>query len=332
MNNTHDVSVDEVYKLYNKTTGKILGVFALTFKTTTSPNEYSHKDPVEAELTVFIDCHWRSDFSIESDSGSFLASYRNLKISGFEPRASISTHRTYETGGIELYPERIRGQRVGGLIMSKIITWLKNYPLDTDVTGIHFAPSGNAEGVKRFYRNIGMPINGDMTTIGDLKLSSSWEKNIKATSILGLQREIDEVSAKIIRAKHQLESFEPLKKKMSEIECSIKLCIALKSYHIEPKILPEIENNNSVYSYCSESDFKVLAASYLSKAIELEELQDNIERDLNRISEFNKNKSPEKRWKNLAYTAKILANVHMESLVILFFIFFIILIFYHWVS
>jgi len=332
LNNTHNVSVDEVYKLYNKTTGKILGVFALTFKSDISTNQYSHKDQLEAEFTVFLDCIWRSDFSINNDRVSFLASYRNLPISGFEPRASISTHKTYETGGIELYPERIRGQRVGSLVMSKIITWLKTYPLNTDVTGIHFAPSGNPEGVKRFYQNIGMPINGDMTTIGNLKLSSSWKKNIQTTSTLGLQCEIDELSAKIKQAKHQLEIFKPLKQKMSDIEFSYNLYTAFKSYHFEPKILPDIECNNFHYATGAESDVKEVATSYLEKTIELEELQEKIQRDLSRISEFNKNKSHEYRWKNLASAAKSLAFIHREFLFKVFLFLLIILILYNWIS
>lgn len=336
MNSNRNALPEEIYKLYDRKTGNFIGIFSLHISTSISDNldGYSNDHDLNAELTIKINCIIKDQcYSGFNDAISvFHSSYRNLKSAGIESRASISTHRTFDTGGIELYPENIRGHRVGGLVMSKIITWLKTFPLDSTVTGIHFAPSGNKAAVRRFYESIGMPINGDSTTIGKLTVNSSWEQNIKHTSSLILKNEIDELSAEITHGKRQLELLEPLKKKILDIELSFSFLVAFKSYHIEPNLLSDFENDSIFYSKNIEMTFEELAKTHICKASELEKIQYKIKNILILVSEFNMNNSPKHRWKNLVSTAKRSAFIHREFLCKVFFILILLLFFYSWIK
>lgn len=132
----------------------------------------------EVNGMIRIDIHFIDRLS--SSSPQFNQFYGSFTSNSSAPaRASISKSSADSSfGGIYLQPETLCGNRIGGLVMYKIVKWLKQFDGSTLVNKINYQPSPDiAHIVEAFYDKFHIPLKGE-TTIKNLVLNDSWGKNI----------------------------------------------------------------------------------------------------------------------------------------------------------
>lgn len=150
-----------------------LGIIHFYESSVIEENEYS----VKAILS--IDVKFTSITGDQYNSNFFHASYVARKLNNIitESQASISSSNPHAKGAIFVDPERIRGNRVGSLVMSHIVKWLRQFDGETVIKEIEFSPD-NYDIAKKFYTNFGIPICGNNIKIKDLIDKENWKKNI----------------------------------------------------------------------------------------------------------------------------------------------------------
>lgn len=306
-----------LYELFDKDKGGLLGIFELN-----SLNEGvsdSDSGNIEVKLTINLKFTYLDHLQIKSRDNQFHACYINNSVFG-DPRASLSSHSPFSIGAIELAPKRINGQRVGGMVIYQVIRWLKTFPEDTQVNPIKFLPDGNPNIAKRFYANIGVPINGDPFTIGDLKLHPSWTNNIKVTDLDTLQNKLNDLSIELVKLETQSANLKNQIHLLSEIQFTANLFIALKTYHIEPNLT--VTDIDQLYIYQPQNQSKEDVINlYLTKQQEVQISKDNVQRYIQIISEFNEYKQAKNRWRNLIDAMKFFFKIYQNQTIITVLIF-----------
>src|SRR5690606_2200576 len=100
----------EIYKLFNKKSGNLLGLFTISHEVVGESFEFQGTQNTRAELTLNLKFIPFDDLNNHPYFSYFHASYLNNSYINKNARASISSHNPYSTGGIELNPPNIRGQ------------------------------------------------------------------------------------------------------------------------------------------------------------------------------------------------------------------------------
>ncbi len=310
----------ELYELFDKKTSKLLGICHLDFKVEGKENLEKH-----LKLTINLKFTYYEDFRIQTAFSSFLASYIHTHNLG--PRASISTHNPFEIGGIEIKPSNIAGQRVGGLIFNKIITWLKSFPHATQVNPINYKPTGDHRISKTFYKNFGVPINGGAFTIADLEFHDTWVQNIKQTNLSTLLHKLSLLKIESIELEEKCENLKKQIHRTADIQHTTNLFVAYKSYHVQPNLTVQKhrETPNLKHSELSEEQ---IIGSYLKTQTEVSEKQETLNGYIQILEEFNEYKRPENKWRNTGNAMKMFVSIYQERCCVALFIFVIFLCFY----
>lgn len=311
--------VTEIYKLFDKQTGQLLGLFRLDTEIKCESFDYKETHNTQAELTIRLEFTPYDDLNTRTYHSYFLACYISKPFVDIEPRASISSHDPFNIGGIELNPSQIRGHRVGSLIMCKIIQWLQQFPLHTQVNPIDFVPSGNAKAVKQFYENAGVPVNGDAFAIADLKLNHSWQQNIHQTCTKDLINEIVKLKQFLAGAEKQLKSLKLQTIEIAKIQYTLNPWVALKSYNITPNMLKPDYTFAVDTSTFSETD-QGLIELYITDHFEAEKYKNDIAQQLKNFDDFNHYKQPRYKWRNFCFALTGCIRAYKNVLITLLFI------------
>lgn len=324
MANSPHIKDDQIfYKLFDKKSGRLLGLFYLEQKVELEDFDYNGTHNTDANLTICMEFTPYDDLNIRNHHSYFQACYLNKPFVNIGPRASISTHNPFNIGGIELNPAEIRGQRVGSFIMAKVVEWLKQFPHDTAVHPIDFVPSGSKDRAAAFYRHAGVPVNGDAFNISDLKVTESWKQNIHSLEksaliieIIGLKQELDSKSVQIEHLKNQISQ-------ISKIQYTNNFFVGFKSYSVVPantEILP-VDIDTSTWPTSDQG----LVELYIDTAKETEKYRDQYSRLMKVIQEFNDYKRPENRWRNAFFALQGLVSsykniMYISSFILLFYL------------
>lgn len=290
----------ELYKLFDKNSGQLLGLFRLDTEIKDESFQYKETHNTQAELTIRLEFTPYDDLDTRTYHSYFLASYIHKPFVDIGPRASISSHNPFNIGGIELNPQTIRGHRIGGMILYKIVQWLQQYPLDTQVNPIDFVPSGHAKTVQRFYENAGVPVNGDPFTIADLKLNLSWQQNIQQVDSMKLKEEIIQLKQFLAGAAEQVGILKVQLRELCNIQYTLNPWIALMSCTITPNMLPTDHSSAVDITDLPNTD-QGLISHYVSLSYQAEQFKTQIARQLTVFDEFNHYKKPQHRWRNLGF-------------------------------
>ena len=287
MKNTTDViEVQEFYKLNNRNTDQFIGVVILNIKSELTKYQYDGRTNIEAKLTINLDFRDQRSGQLQSCACSFHAGFNNSNF--YEYSASVSKHNPSGHGGIDIRPFKIQGHRVGTLMMSKVVSWLKTFPAHEKVHPISFVPSGDERIAKKFYKNAGIPVNGDIATINDLKVHQSWQSNIELIHQDQLQWQTIELYREMEFLKNQEKI---LRKQCIEVGSYVYThnpLKALTNYPIEPNLLnPEVKNqidtSHEKYESINETIIK-----YIDRNREIDILKSEINRLLKLISVHDK--------------------------------------------
>lgn len=166
---------NKIYFINNLKSNARMGVIHFYASSSCESNDYYDKANLEIELQFTSISQYGHE---QHKINLFSASYRldkkiNSELGG---RASISSSSPDSLGAIFVDPTSLRGNRVGSLVMSYIVRWLKQFPEETVVNKIDFRPE-KEEMAKRFYAKFGIPLNG-YTKIGLLIDNDNWAENI----------------------------------------------------------------------------------------------------------------------------------------------------------
>lgn len=317
-----DLTHTELYDLFDKKTSKFLGLCHLDFKVEGEDNPDRY-----LKLTVNLKFTHYDDHRVQTNFSSFLACYIDTHYT--EPRASISSHNPFEIGGIEINPSNIAGQRVGGLIFNKIIKWLKSFPNDTQVNPIKFKPTGNPTISKTFYKNFGVPTNGDSFQIADLKFHDTWTQNIKKTNLSAIQQKLSELSLEALELKEKCSNLHKQLCLLSDIQYTSNLFVAFRSCHIQPNLSVQKYDYRSISVHSDRSEESIIG-DYLKTHAEVSKSQETLNRYIQVFDEFNEYKQAKNRWRNTGNAIKLILQIHQEKCFVLFFITIILMIFLFW--
>ena len=308
-----NVAHTELYELFDKKSSKFLGMCHLDFEVKGEDSFDRH-----LKLTINLKFTYHDDLSIQTAFSSFLACY--IHRSDTEPRASISSHNPFQIGGIEINPLDISGQRVGGLIFNKIITWLKNFPDDTQINPIDYKPTGNPQISKTFYMNFGVPTNGDSFTISDLKLHDTWTQNIKKTNISTIQKKISELDIELLELQEKCANLKNQIHLLSDVQYTTNLIVAFKSCHIQPNLTVQEYYEPSVVKYSDLSE-ETIIYYYLKFQTEISKKQNILDSYIQILNEFNEYKHRKNRWRNIRDALKMIISIYKEKCLVILFIF-----------
>lgn len=166
---------NKIYFINNLKSNERMGVIHFYASSSCESNDYYDKANLEVELQfTFMSQYGHKQHKINLFSASYRLDKKiNSELGG---RASISSSSPGSLGAIFVDPTLLRGNRVGSLVMSYIVRWLKQFPEETVVNKIDFRPE-KEEMAKRFYAKFGIPLNG-YTKIGLLIDNNNWAENI----------------------------------------------------------------------------------------------------------------------------------------------------------
>ncbi|EPJ3657838.1 hypothetical protein NXT47_000855 [Acinetobacter baumannii] len=169
---------NKLYFINNLKSKEKMGVIHFYASSSYESNDYCDEAKLEIELQ-FTSVPQYEQYKINLFSASYRLDKKiNSELGG---RASISSSSPDRLGAIFVDPTSIRGNRVGSLVMSYIVRWLKQFPEETVVNKIDFRPE-KEEMAKRFYAKFGIPLNG-YTKIGLLIDNDNWSENINEVAL-----------------------------------------------------------------------------------------------------------------------------------------------------
>lgn len=311
---TEVTKTQEIYKLTHRKTGSFLGAIVLNIISEIKQSQYNNRENIEAKLTIHLDFRDRNSERWDSSACSFHAGFNNSNW--YDYHASVSTHTPSSHGGIDIRPFKIQGHRVGTLMMSKVVSWLKKFPSYEKVYPINFVPSGDKRIAEKFYKNAGIPIDGKTVTIGDLKIQQSWESNIERIHEDQFQDQVFELYREVEFLKHQKEI---LKKQCIEYGAHVYTHNPLKALtplSIKPQLLELGYKNQIDISNEPYKSTHALISKYVKRNSEIEELNTEIERLLKLIKEYKQQTLPEKRLENFIKAFNGMLYVYAEKALI----------------
>ncbi|MDN8247854.1 hypothetical protein QZK48_15075 [Acinetobacter baumannii] len=312
---TTNIETKEIYRLNHRETGSFLGIIVLNIKSEEKQFHYDGKLNIEAKLTINLDFRDKNSERWNSSACSFYAGFNNSRFYNYP--ASVSKHSPSGHGGIDIKPLKIQGHRVGTLMMSKVVSWLKTFPHHEKVHPIYFVPAGNKNVAKKFYTNAGIPINDKIITIADLKIHESWQSNIELIPEEKLQELVFELYKEESFLVHQKELLEKQCIEASSYVHTLNPLKALISYSIEPKLLNKNFKNQINISHEQCESTADLLIKYVDRNRKIEDLKFEIERLIKLIEEYRQQKLPEKRLDNFLNAFNAMIYIYAERTLII---------------
>lgn len=311
---TKTIETKEIYRLNHRETVHFLGVIVLNIKSEIKIFQYQENENIEAKLTINLDFRDKRSDRWESSACSFHAGFTNSDW--YDYPASVSKHTPSGHGGIDIRPLKIQGHHVGTLMMSKVISWLKQFPHHEKVHPIHFVPSGALKIAKKFYENAGIPINDEIITIADLKINQNWQSNLELIHEDQLQQHVFELYREVeflIRQKEILE------KQCIEFGSYVYTHNPLKtliSLSIKPQLLDKTYKSQIDISNEPYESTHALIIKYVNRNRQTDELNSDIKRLLKLIKEYKQQTLPEKRFENFIKAFNGMLYVYAEKTLI----------------